>query len=53
MIVNRQLLVFLAYLAAVFFFACAVFGLDLHTPLVDDGLLCAAIGFALSAVPSP
>jgi hypothetical protein len=46
-----SILPFLSYVAAAFFFGCAVFGVDLHTPLIADGLFCAAIGLALSSAP--
>jgi hypothetical protein len=46
-----SILPFLSYVAAAFFFGCAVFGVDLHTSLIADGLFCAAIGLALSSAP--
>ena len=52
MTAYKALVVFLSFVAAAFFFGCLVFGADLHTPLLADGLFCTAIGLAVSAAPA-
>jgi hypothetical protein len=45
------MLVFLSFLAALFFFVCAAFSVDLGIPLVDAGLTALAAGFVFGCDP--
>ena len=49
---NKQLLAFLAFVAAALFFGIALFGGSLGFNLLEAGLFSAAIGLALSSAPA-
>ena len=49
---SKATVVLAAFVAAVFFFVCAVFSIDLGSvPLVEAGLLSGFAGFLLERVP--